>query len=118
MTETGVGKHDPLEATLLRLAARGRPDIPIEIVIGAWRDALYPELESRLGARMTVGLTDAQMKAFLALVDGGNDNGASEWLGVHVPNYPAIVGEELNRLVDEAVEWLLRVSVPAAEVAP
>lgn len=108
MSEAVLEQRDPVEATIAGLASRGCDSIPSHLVAGAWRDTLYPELESRVGARLTVGLTDAQLNEFEALVDSDDDEGAARWLADHVPLYPQIVAEELESLIGEAVDWFAR----------
>jgi hypothetical protein len=108
MSEAVIEKRDPVKATIDRLVSMGCDRVPVELVIRAWRETLYPELESRVGARLTIGLSDAQLDEFETLVDADNQDGASQWLTDHVPHYPQIVAEEFDRLIGEAVDWFAR----------
>jgi hypothetical protein len=110
MSESVLENRDPVKATIDRLVSMGCDSVPVELVVRAWRETLYPELESRVGARLTIGLFDAQLDEFEALVDADNEDGASQWLTDHVPHYPQIVAEEFDRLVGEAVDWFARKS--------
>lgn len=108
MSEAVLEKRDPVKATIDRLVSMGCESVPVELVVRAWRETLYPELESRVGARLSIGLSDAQLDEFEALVDADNEDGASQWLTDHVPHYPQIVAEEFDRLIGEAVDWFAR----------
>jgi len=108
MSEAVLEKRDPVKATIDRLVSMGCDSVPVDLVVRAWRETLYPELESRVGARLTIGLSDAQLDEFEALVDADDDDGASHWLSDHVPHYPQIVAEEFDRLIGEAVDWFAR----------
>lgn len=108
MSEAVLEKRDPVKATIDGLASVGCDSVPVELVVRAWRDTLYPELEGRVGERLSVGLSDAQLDEFEALVDADNEDGASQWLTDNVPHYPQIVAEEFDRLIGEAVDWFVR----------
>lgn len=108
MSEAVPEKRDPVKATIDCLASMGCDKIPEELIVRAWRETLFPELESRVGARLTIGLSDAQLNAFEALVDADDEDGASRWLADHIPHYPQIAGEESDRLIGEAVDWFAR----------
>ena len=108
MSEAVLEKRDPIKATIDGLTSMGCDSVPAELVVRAWRETLYPELESRVGARLTIGLSDAQLDEFEALVDADNEDGASQRLTDHVPHYPQIVAEEFDRLIVEAVDWFAR----------
>lgn len=109
MNEQAVAmKRDPIQETLARLASMDHGDVPTELVADAWRDALIPQLEFRVGTRMCAGLTDAQLHDFESLIDVGDEAGTTRWLDDHVPEYPRIVAEELDRLIADAVAWFAR----------
>lgn len=108
MSEAVLEKRDPVKATIEGLVSSGCDSVPPELVVRAWRETLDPELESRVGWRLTIGLSDAQLGEFEALVDADNEGGASRWLTDHVPHYPQIVAEEFDRLIGEAVDWFAR----------
>ena len=103
-------KRDLISETLAGLAAIGRDRVPESIVGAAWRETLYPELESRVGKRLSAGLSDAQLTSFEVLLDADDNEGAARWLNTHVPRHPQIVAEESDRLIGEAVEWFARTS--------
>lgn len=108
MTEEKISADDVVDRTTARLAELGHTTFPRETIGAAWRDVLMPEVESRVGRRLTQGLSDEDSVEFDALIDGGDEDGASAWLDSHVPGYRAVVREELARMVDESVAWFVQ----------
>jgi hypothetical protein len=106
---------DPIREMVAALASIGRNRVPVALIAGAWRDTLYPELEQRVGERLSIGMSDSQLNEFEALVDAEDQEGATRWLTTHVPRYREIVAEESDRLIREAVDWFARQTAPHLE---
>ncbi len=99
---------DPVGDTVARLAAVGQFSVEPDLVSEAWRDVLYPELEDRVGSLLTARLPTSQLSEFMALLDAGEEDAAKTWFEANVPEYRAVVRDEFDRLLEEAVEWFLR----------
>ncbi|SRR6266702_8940470 len=69
----------------------------------AFLDYIYEELELRVGAELSKGLSDEQLEHFEKLIDGGDQDAALQWLGQHCPNYREVVEQELERLREEII---------------
>ncbi len=108
-------KRDPIKETVAGLASLGRSGVSVALIAGAWRDILYPELQERVGQRLSIGLSDTQLREFEALVDNGAQEAAAHWLSTHVSDYPEIVAEESDRLICEAVDWFAHQTAPPVE---
>lgn len=65
------------------------------------------ELEDRVGAVLSDGLTDAQLAEFEQLVDAGEDERCAAWLNAHRPDYRATVMTVRARLFTETVQTVL-----------
>jgi hypothetical protein len=82
--------------------------IPVNIADATLR-CLYDVLEFRTGTVLSADMTDQQLREFEQLVDNNDDEGATQWLNTHRPNYQDIVRKEyvdLCRLVAKNAHWL------------
>ncbi|MEQ7845787.1 DUF5663 domain-containing protein [Nocardioides kribbensis] len=59
----------------------------------------YGELELAVGEALSYGLSDEQLLEFEALIDAGDDLGASRWLEENRPDYRTVVNNELKVLL-------------------
>lgn len=71
-------------------------------------EAVYPEVELRVGQCISARCTDAELEEFGALIDAGDDRTCARWLDEHVPDHPAITAAEVEALVAEAVATVER----------
>lgn len=62
---------------------------------------IYSSLESRVGKRIMVELTEVQLKEFEQIIDTKNASMARKWLESNYPKYKDVVGNELTRLKSE-----------------
>ena len=69
----------------------------------AFLQHLYEELELRVGTRLSEGMSKEQLKAFEALIDSDDEEGAMQWLQTNRPNYREVVAEELEKLRQEVM---------------
>lgn len=74
---------------------------------------VYTELEYRVGTALSVGLTNAQLLEFEALIDYENTHPglgphgpATAWLNTHRPHHTHTVFEIFTRLLAETTEKL------------
>lgn len=65
--------------------------------------AVYPEVESRVGRRLSARCTATELEEIGALIDDGDDARCSRWLDEHVPEHPAITVAETEALIAETV---------------
>lgn len=89
--------------SMRRLAARGHAAVGRAAVAAAWSEALYPEFEARVGERLSRSMSSDQLDEFERLVESGDDAKAGAWVHQHAPDHPAVVAEEFERLISEAV---------------
>ncbi len=94
--------------SMRRLAARGHAAVGRAAVAAAWSEALYPEFEARVGERLSRSMSSDQLDEFERLVESGDNARAGAWVHQHAPDHPAVVAEEFERLISEAVDWMSR----------
>lgn len=63
-------------------------------------ETLYSTMNTRLAMRTADELSDEQLEEFNKLVESGPDQ-VMEWLAKTVPNYEAIIDEELQTVLAE-----------------
>lgn len=63
----------------------GLGDLPVDQK-QAFLEHIYGELETRVGVRLSEGLSDAQLQEFESFMDR-DEMKVREWLGVHVADY-------------------------------
>ncbi len=71
--------------------------------------AAYSVLETRVGFRLASGMTDEQLDEFEALFEAKDEAGASEWLEANLPDYRAVIEEEMRAMVvqlSRATSWI------------
>jgi len=78
----------------------GLADLPLEEK-DLLLSEIYQQLETRVGARIADGMSDAQLDEFGAFIDGNDEEGALAWLQKNFPDYPKVVNEELEVLKSE-----------------
>jgi len=85
------------------LSAMGLAGLPEEQKQQALEN-IISTLNYRVGARVSDGLTEEQLDKFESLLSGdaANEDAISQWLAQNVPNYEQIVGEEAQKMKDEA----------------
>lgn len=98
---------DPVQELAWYIAKAGCSPIPTDQLTHVWKDVLYPELELRVGLKLSRGMSEAKLSEFEALVDAGDDNAPAAWLARNVPNYPEIVATEIMAIVNEAAAWFI-----------
>lgn len=64
-------------------------------------DFLRPKLEMAVGERLADGMTSREISDFEAIVDSENSSAALTYLDQVCPEHPAIVREEVERLVGQ-----------------
>lgn len=112
-TALGTASRYPLGAIIMGLVGMGYSDLPVDRITEAWNNTLYPELERRIGERLSAGMTDAELDEFDALLDcesktgsgSGPETTSSNWLTTHVPSFRNVVDEEYSCILSEAVDW-------------
>lgn len=58
-------------------------------------------LESRVGVKLTQGLSDDQVDQFNNILSGDDMNVAMEWMDTNIPNYRDVVMLELDAIVEQ-----------------
>lgn len=77
-------------------------------------EQLNPELEKRVGVRLSEGLTDEQMAEFEQSLDSGEDDAARRWLEVNRPDYLQVTRGVTIELLDEVSERIISADPSAA----
>lgn len=94
-----------------RLVARGCHHISVDDVRSAWA-VLDNLLADRVGARMSIGMTESELDEFHSLVDsepdGNGEDAGTRWLRLHAPGFQAVVHHEIAALTHEAADWFAR----------
>lgn len=62
---------------------------------------IYDELEYRVGAELSKGLSDEQLEEFEELMEEDDQTRALHWLEVNCPNYKEVVAAELEKIKQE-----------------
>jgi len=116
VTTEGAARRDidPVQELARHIAKAGCSPIPSDQLTRIWKEVLYPELELRVGLKLTHGMSDAKLGEFEALVDAGDDDAPGAWLEKNVSNYPEIVATEIMAIVDEAAAWFINAEGPRA----
>ena len=70
--------------------------------------AVYPEVELRVGTRISERCSDDELDAFSALTEAGDDERCARWLDEHVPDHTAIATAEMETIIAEAVATIDR----------
>jgi hypothetical protein len=65
---------------------------------------VHETLELRIGAELSKGLSDVQMRAFQRLVQNDSQIVLLEWLEEHCSTYPQVVAAEIEKLKKEIAE--------------
>lgn len=103
-----AASQDHVDATAAKIRSITEAiTVDTEAIRAAWRDVLSPELEFRVGERLSAGLSTQQLEEFEQILDSGDSDGPGRWLMATVPNYRAIVNEELASLVTTAAMWFI-----------
>jgi histidinol dehydrogenase len=64
-------------------------------------DNIRVTLESRVGVKITQGLSDDQVDQFSNIISSDNQNEAIIWMNKNIPNYQDIVMQELDAIIDQ-----------------
>lgn len=75
-----------------------------DATVGTLLQHLNDTIEERIGAEIVESLDDEQLKELLAVQESGNDDQLGEWIAAHVPNYEAIVQDNIDITVGELAE--------------
>jgi len=78
--------------------------LPDDADTTALQHIAYQELEARVGAAISQSVSPDELAEFGTFADAGDDQGAQDWLGRCVPEYPRITNESVAALLEEAVE--------------
>lgn len=70
----------------------------------ALEEVAYQELETRVGTAISQSLSEGELAEFGTFVETSDGQGAQDWLGRCVPEYPRITNESVAALLEEAVE--------------
>jgi Protein of unknown function (DUF5663) len=68
-------------------------------------ESVYSTLEAAVGTRLSAALTEEQLDEFATILDYEQEHPelegspASDWLGLYVPNYRAVVSQEYERVL-------------------
>ena len=73
--------------------------------------AVYPEVEWRVGERISAGCSDDELEEFSELTDAGDDERCGRWLDEHVPDHPIIAAVEVEAIITETVATVDRAEV-------
>lgn len=71
-------------------------------------EAVYPEVEFRVGTRISERCSDDELDAFGALMEAGDDERCARWLDEHVPDHTAIATAEMEAIIAETVATIDR----------
>jgi hypothetical protein len=61
-------------------------------------------IEERIGAEITESLTDEQLAELVSLQEESDEEKIGEWIAAHVPDYAAIVQDNIDITVGELAE--------------
>lgn len=81
------------------LADIGLADISVEEKKQAIED-IRIALESRVGVKLTQGLSDEQVDQFKTILSSDDQKAAMDWMENNIPNYREVVMLELDAIVD------------------
>jgi hypothetical protein len=105
-----MSQRTDLTAQLRKIPAAAA--LPVD-ALNTLAQTVYTELEYRVGAALSAGLTDTQLREFENLINYeiahpelGPDGPATAWLTTHRPGYPATVRNTLNQLLAETATAL------------
>jgi len=85
---------------LIDLGITGLTEEDAESLIHHIRDTL----ETRVGERLAVDLTDTQLEEFESVNESGDMDAARAWLSTNCPGYQQVVEEELISIGNELKE--------------
>ena len=68
-------------------------------------------METRVGERLSEGLSDAELEEFSDLADSVADEEVTAWLQLHRPDYEDVIMDVIVELIDEVALQLTRAFV-------
>jgi hypothetical protein len=87
------------EAFLESVGLGGMPDEQKQPFL----EYLYEQLEINVGAKLSEGMSDAQLTEFQRIAESRDDQAAVTWLETHRPQYRNVVADELDKLKKELI---------------
>ncbi len=67
-------------------------------------DHLNETVEERIGAEITESLTDDQLTELVTLQESASDEELGKWIAAHVPDYQAIVQDNIDIVIGELAD--------------